>query len=103
MAKTLTGVVLGLALAAIASRGLAADSGEGARLANACTSCHGIEGRSVGVTPSLAGRPVDELVAMLKAFKDQSVESTIMGRLARGYSDDEITALATYFSSIGPQ
>lgn len=103
MTKTLMGIFAGLALVSLATHGLAADTGEGARLANACTSCHGIGGHSVGVTPSLAGQAVDDLVTKLTAFKDQSAASTIMNRLARGYTDDEIAALAAYFNSMGPQ
>ena len=94
-------VLAGLALSLMAGSGLAADAG-GARLANACTSCHGIEGHSVGATPSLAGQAEAELIAKFKAFRDGTAPATIMNRIARGYTDDEIAALAAYFSSVKP-
>lgn len=92
-----------LTLGVLAGTGLAADNGDGARLANACTSCHGLEGRSVGATPALAGQGEDELLAKLRAFKDGTAEGTIMPRLIRGYTDEELAALAAYFSSVTPE
>ncbi len=96
------GVLAGLAIGLLAAPGLAADAEQGRRLANSCTSCHGIEGRSVGATPSLAGQAEADLLAKLQAFKAGSVEATIMNRLARGYSDEELAALAAYFASVTP-
>ena len=37
----------------------------------------------------------------MKAFRDGSRPSTIMGRIAKGYTDAEITAMANYISSQG--
>ena len=93
---------IGFSIGLVTSPAIAADAGYGARLANACTSCHGLEGRSLGEVPSLAGRHADELIAQLRAFKSGDVEATIMNRLARGYSDEEIVALAAYFSGVAP-
>jgi sulfide dehydrogenase cytochrome subunit len=79
---------------------LAADPPTGQQLSNGCTACHGVEGRGGSAVPALAGDPVDDLVAKLHAFRDQKGDATIMNRIARGFTDDEIQALATYFSSI---
>lgn len=94
-------VLAGLALSLMAGNGLAADAA-GARLSNACTSCHGVEGRSVGAAPSLAGQAEADLIAKFKAFRDGTAPATIMNRIARGYTDEEIAALAAYFSSVTP-
>jgi cytochrome subunit of sulfide dehydrogenase len=75
----------------------------GQQLSNGCTSCHGIEGRSQTAVPPLAGRPADELRQLLLAYKAQKAPATIMNRIARGYTDDEIAALAAYFSSVSAQ
>lgn len=93
-------VLAGLALSLIAGSSLAADAG--ARLSNACTSCHGVEGHSVGAAPSLAGQAEADLIAKFKAFRAGTAPATIMNRIARGYTDDEIAALAAYFSSVTP-
>jgi sulfide dehydrogenase cytochrome subunit len=82
---------------------LAVDISEGARLADTCTGCHGLEGRSLGAVPSIAGRPAEELAELLRAYKAQELDATIMNRLARGYSDEEIAILADYFSSKSPK
>jgi sulfide dehydrogenase cytochrome subunit len=95
-------VLAGLAIGLLAGPGLAADTGEGARLANACTSCHGLEGHSLGAAPALAGQAEEDLLAKLKGFRDGTVPATIMNRIVRGYSDEELAALAAYFSSVTP-
>ncbi|PUB82500.1 MAG: cytochrome c4, partial [gamma proteobacterium symbiont of Ctena orbiculata] len=35
---------------------------------------------------------------VMLGFKDGSIKNTIMGRIAKGYSDDEIKAMGDYFS-----
>jgi sulfide dehydrogenase cytochrome subunit len=40
------------------------------------------------------------MLTMLKAFRSGERPSTVMGRLAKGYSDAEIDALAAYFSQL---
>jgi sulfide dehydrogenase cytochrome subunit len=37
----------------------------------------------------------------MKEFRDDSRPSTIMGRIAKGYTDEEIAAVARYLSSQG--
>jgi sulfide dehydrogenase cytochrome subunit len=69
-------------------------------IADACTSCHGIGGHSQGYIPSLAGVDKSTLLSMLKGFKAQQGNATIMNRIARGYSDAELEALADYFSAV---
>lgn len=80
----------------------AQETSSGGQLAQGCTSCHGLEGRSAGAVPTIAGQSKDALIAALKAFRDEATDATIMNRIARGYTDDEIAALATYFSAMSP-
>src|ERR1700678_4133412 len=68
-------------------------------LADACTSCHGVGGRSQGFIPSIAGVSKATLLQELKAFRAQTAQATIMNRIARTYSDSELEALADYFST----
>lgn len=74
-------------------------------VAGACANCHGTDGRSPGGTPSIAGRPESILAAQLKAFKSDAppAGTTIMNRLVKGYSDEQINALARHFSQIPAQ
>lgn len=78
-----------------------AQAGEprGAILANTCFSCHGTDGHSVGAMPSIAGKSADYIVETLKRFRDGTKAATVMNRIAKGFTDEEIEALAGYFSS----
>ena len=48
--------------------------------------------------PTLASQSKEAIEAAMKKFKSGERPSTIMGRLAKGYSDAEITAMAEFFS-----
>ncbi len=69
-------------------------------LSLSCSSCHGTDGKSVGVIPSLYGRSPEYIEMALKAFKSGERPSTVMGRHARGYTDDEIRLIADYFGRV---
>jgi sulfide dehydrogenase cytochrome subunit len=68
-------------------------------LANACAGCHGTNGGSAGLTmPSLAAQSKTAIVDAMKKFKSGERPSTVMGRLAKGYSDADFEAMGNYFS-----
>ena len=93
---------LGIFLAAGAAPA-AAEGIDAAVLAGPCASCHGTDGRSPGVIPSIAGRPEAVLKAQLTAFKNAPPPgTTVMNRLIKGHSDEQIDALAKYFAQIKP-
>jgi len=70
-----------------------------AMLSNACAGCHGTNGGSAGPTmPSLAGQSKEAIEVAMKKFKNGERPGTIMGRLAKGYSDAEVTTMAEFFS-----
>lgn len=70
-----------------------------AMLSNACAGCHGTNGGSAGPTmPSLASQSKEAIEVAMKKFKSGERSGSIMGRLAKGYSDAEITAMAEFFS-----
>jgi sulfide dehydrogenase cytochrome subunit len=70
-----------------------------AMLANACAGCHGTNGGSAGPTmPSLASQSKESIEIAMKKFKSGERSGSIMGRLAKGYSDAEITAMGEFFS-----
>lgn len=71
-------------------------------LAASCNACHGPAGDSVGGIPALAGRPADELAAALLEYKYGRRTGTVMNRHARGYSDDELRAMAREFARTKP-
>lgn len=71
-----------------------------ANMARNCFGCHGPDGRSPGAIPALNGKSADFIVKSLKDFRSGELPSTVMGRHAKGYTDAEVTALATYISSL---
>ena len=55
-----------------------------------------------GSVPGLAGLKADYIEAQMQAFKSGARQATIMHQLAKGYSEEQIRLLATYFSSQKP-
>ena len=62
-----------------------------------CSGCHGPAGAG-GPAPSLAGRPAEEIVAALMQFRAGERAATVMDRIAKGFTDDEIRAIAAWFA-----
>ncbi|MCZ7563706.1 MAG: c-type cytochrome [Burkholderiales bacterium] len=71
-------------------------------LAAGCAHCHGTNGRSAGVTESLAGRRADQIVSTLKEFREGKKPATIMHQISKGYSDAQIAAIAAFFAAQTP-
>ena len=67
-------------------------------LAAACANCHGTDGRSHGVVPSLAGQSKTNLLQALREFREGKRPATIMHQLAKGYNDAQLDLLSDYFS-----
>jgi sulfide dehydrogenase cytochrome subunit len=88
-----------LALALVGLAGTAAARGDIEVLARTCNSCHGVGGVSVGISmPSIGGLPREYLRSIMKEWKYDERSAITMGRIVKGFSDDEIDALAAYFS-----
>ncbi len=68
-------------------------------LADACAACHGTDGKSPSTIPSIQGKSADYMRQRLMAFKSGEREGTVMNRIAKGYSDAEIAAIATYLAN----
>lgn len=67
-------------------------------LAASCAACHGSQGNSTGITPTLAGLDAGYFTAQMLAFKDGSRPATVMHHHAKGLNVEEINALASYFA-----
>ncbi|MFO1417667.1 MAG: c-type cytochrome [Methylotetracoccus sp.] len=82
---------------ALTAGGIAAEQrpADGAVLARNCAACHRLDASTGGDIPGLGGRSRDDLVAaMTKARNGHS----LMSRIAKGYSDDEIRLIAAFLS-----
>lgn len=72
---------------------------QAAMLSNTCAGCHGTNGTSAGPSmPTIAGMPEVYLLESMKKFKSGERPSSIMGRLAKAYSDEEIKMVAEFFA-----
>ncbi len=70
-------------------------------LARTCNNCHGMNGVSVGPSmPSIGGLSEPYLKNMMLQWKSGERYSATMGRLIKGYSDEQIAALASHFSKL---
>jgi cytochrome subunit of sulfide dehydrogenase len=65
-----------------------------------CASCHGTNGHSApgSTLAGLAGKPRIELLTAMTQFKEGKKPATLMHQISKGYSDEELAALADYFS-----
>lgn len=99
MSKKLSFAVV--ASAAIATLSLPVGAVErGQLLADTCISCHG--GNDANATiPNLDQYPSFMIISQMKAFKDGTRPSTVMGRHSKGYSDEEVAAIAKYLGDKG--
>jgi cytochrome c553 len=91
-------VAAGLLVWAAAAQ--AQDANLGRNLAATCASCHGTNGQARGDTVApLAGMPAERIATTLNAYKTGALPATIMHQIAKGYSDDQVKAIAAYFAS----
>ena len=64
-----------------------------------CANCHGTNGHAQGAMVALAGLPKAHILTQLKAFKDGTRPATIMHQLAKGYTDEQLDLIATFFAA----
>jgi cytochrome subunit of sulfide dehydrogenase len=91
------GIAALLALMAGAAHGQAAPNG--LALSLNCSTCHGLDGKGLTAVTPLKGMPSAVIVQSMKQFKAGERPATIMNRIAKGFSDEEIQAVADYLAS----
>ena len=78
----------------------AVEISRGMMLSNSCAACHGTDGKSPGAIPSIKGKSAEFIATSMKDFRAGTRSSTVMGRHATGYSDEEIQLIADYFANL---
>jgi sulfide dehydrogenase cytochrome subunit len=68
----------------------------------ACSACHGPRGISEGAIPSIHDLPAKQIESALRAYRAEKRTGTIMNRIAKGYTDNQIAAIAQYFANLKP-
>ena len=73
----------------------------GRNLAATCANCHGTGGKTVAGSPvaALAGRPKDDFVRTMNDFRDGKRPASIMHQLAKGFTPEQIDAMAAWFAA----
>ena len=93
-------ILTGALALGITSTVSAGDVATASMLADTCNGCHGMNGNSVGpASPTIAQMEKVSFFDTMKGFQDDSIYSTIMGRIARGYTDEELQLMADHFAA----
>ena len=91
-------VLLGVLVAstsALADAPIGADAPPGAA---ACGGCHGPAALGSAI-PSLEGQAAADIVAQMQAFRSGGRPATVMGRIAKGFTEEETRAIAEWLAS----
>ena len=78
------------------------DAARARDLASTCANCHGTSGKAQGAVPALAGQSKTDLVQKMNDFRDGKRPATIMHQLAKGYTPEQIDAVAGWFAQQKP-
>jgi cytochrome c553 len=91
---------LALALVAVFLATAQAASSEPPAGAAACTGCHPPNTGVVATPiPRLAGRNAADIVAAMQAFRSGQTPATVMDRIAKGFTVEEIQAIAVWYAA----
>ncbi len=69
--------------------------------ASSCTGCHAAASGSDAMK-ALAGQSQGDIADKMIAFKSGKRSATIMDRIAKGFTDDEIRAIAAWYAAQKP-
>ncbi len=95
----IAGLTLGASSVAFAAENTMTGA-DGQMLANTCAGCHGTDGVSDGpATPTIAGFDKEYFIEVMQGYASGDIKSTIMGRIAAGYSEEELEKMAEAFGA----
>ena len=72
---------------------------KGIVLALSCASCHGTNGAGPGSIPRIQGRSAGCIEKAMLQFQAGVRPATVMNRIAKGYTDEEIKLLSAYLGN----
>lgn len=64
----------------------------------ACSGCHPAKASVETPVTRLVGRPAADIVAAMNAFRSGQAPATVMDRIAKGFTDAEIQAIAAWYA-----
>lgn len=72
----------------------------GQYLSSECVTCH--QSSVAGTIPPIAGMNEDGFISLMKLYRAKKMENPTMQTVAMRLSDEDIAALAAYFSALKP-
>jgi cytochrome c553 len=94
-ATRVVAAVIGFAAASCLSASAAESPPVGAA---SCSGCHAARAGVDTAVPPLAGRNPAEMVAQMQAFRTGERPATVMNKIAKGFSDAELQAIAAWYA-----
>ena len=67
--------------------------------ATSCSGCHIASTNLETPVPPIRGRDPTEIIAVMQEFRSGKRPATVMGRIAKGFSDDEIRQIAAWLAT----
>jgi sulfide dehydrogenase cytochrome subunit len=67
--------------------------------AASCSGCHAAGPTTAASVSRLYGRDAGELTTAMIGFRDGSLPATVMNRIAKGFSDAELRAIAAWLAA----
>jgi sulfide dehydrogenase cytochrome subunit len=94
MRMSLAAGLVALSLAAAQAASLESPAG-----ASSCTGCHPPAKGVETPVPELAGRSGADIVAAMEAFRNGQRPATVMDRIAKGFTVEEVQAIAAWYAA----
>lgn len=89
-----------LAASVCAALSAPAQAQSGQAMAQTCYVCHGPGAKGAGPIVSLVGLPKEHVARQMADFKADKRPGTIMNRIAKGYSDEQLALIAEYLATL---
>lgn len=67
--------------------------------AASCSGCHAVSIRTKTDVPRIHGRSAAEIIAAMAAFRTGARASTVMDRIAKGFTEEEVVQIATWLAA----
>jgi cytochrome subunit of sulfide dehydrogenase len=93
------GRALAVAIGVASIAAVAVASAEPPAGAAACSGCHPASTRVTSPVPRLAGLDRATIVRAMQDFRSGQRTSTVMDRIAKGFTDAEIQAIAAWYAT----
>ena len=76
-----------------------ADAADAPPGASSCTGCHASAKIPDSMIPRIAGRKASDITTAMREYRSGAWPSSVMGRIAKGFTDPQIDAIAAWFAA----